>query len=73
MNSKRSRPPQEPASTSPAGYGEMPRPMSGEERDYAATIGTDVRQTARSAGSAIREQKPLAVRYHFQLLSVKVD
>ena len=56
MNSKRSRPPQEPASTSSANYGEMPRPMSGEDRDYAATIGSDVRQTARSAGSAIREQ-----------------
>jgi hypothetical protein len=56
MNSKRSRPAQEPAFTSSASYGEMPRPMSGQDRDHASTIGADVKQTARSAGQAMREQ-----------------
>jgi gas vesicle protein len=56
MNSKRSRPAQEPASTPSASYGEMPRPMSDEDRDDASTIGADIKQTARRAGQAIREQ-----------------
>lgn len=73
MNSKRSRPAQEPASTASANYGEMPRPLSEEDREYASTIGADVKQTARSAGQAIREQASTFASEIGQELNRSVD
>jgi gas vesicle protein len=59
MNNKRSkRPSRETGPASTPGYGEMPHPISSEEqeRDHSPSMGAEFRQTAESAGNAIREQ-----------------
>jgi hypothetical protein len=59
MNNKRSRRSGQETGSGPGlGFGEMPRPIGSQEdgRDYAPSIGAEAKQTAQSAGHAIREQ-----------------
>lgn len=63
MNTKRSKRSSDPTSASrqsyqPATSGEMPRPLEeGEPRNYStAPLASEVAETARSAGRAVREQ-----------------
>src|SRR5687768_3023189 len=58
MNAKRSKRPAPETNFMPEFGGEIPQPLSGQEdgRDHSPSIGDEVKQTAQSAGHAIREQ-----------------
>ena len=58
MNSKRSTSPGSEESTPTTGYGEMPHRIGEQDdgRDYSSSLRSDVEQTTRNAGQAIREQ-----------------